>query len=196
MKSYSEACDRNKTPILKVIRSLLENRKEVLEIGSGTGQHAVYFAQQMPHLVWYTSDRAMNHAAINDWIESAALANVRPPQLLDVAMEVWPSMTVDVIFSANTAHIMSMQEVIELFAGVGRLLLSDGLFLLYGPFNYGNQYSSDSNRLFDQRLKMADPLSGIRDFEVLDQLATQAGMVLLEDYDMPANNRLLCWQKC
>jgi len=194
--AYAEACDRNRGPILKVIQPLLESRHAVLEIGSGTGQHAIYFAEQMPHLIWHTSDREVNHAGIHAWLAKAGLANTRLPLSLDVAIAAWPPLTVDVVFSANTAHIMSWEEVLMLFAGVGRLLSSDGLFLLYGPFNYSNQYSSDSNRDFDQRLKQRDPQSGIRDFEALDQLAQQAGMELLHDYQMPANNRLLCWRKC
>ncbi len=168
----------------------------MLEIGSGTGQHAIYFATQMPHLVWHTSDRAANHADINGWLAKAGLANTRAPLSLDVATSAWPSLAVDAVFSANTAHIMSWEAVTMLFSGVGRLLSPNGLFLLYGPFNYDNRYSSESNRYFDQRLKQRDSQSGIRDFEALDALARQAGMVLQQDDQMPANNHLLCWRKC
>ncbi len=194
-RGYAEACDRNRDPILEVIRPLLEDCTTVLEVGSGTGQHAIYFAAKMSHLVWHTSDRALNHPDIRAWLDEAALANTRPPLSLDVTQSVWPSLAVDAVFSANTAHIMSWDAVKVLFAGVGELLSVDGLFLLYGPFNYNNQYSSESNRYFDQHLKLRDPESGIRDFEAVELLAQQAGMVLQQDYQMPANNRLLCWRK-
>jgi len=194
-KPYSEACDRNREPILAVIRPWLSECEAVLEIGSGTGQHAVYFAEKLPHLLWHTSDREENHAAIRLWLEEAGLANVRPPLSLDVAAEPWPEMAVDAVFSANTAHIMSWREVEALFSGVGALLPERGVFLLYGPFNYHGRYTSDSNALFDGWLKARDPLSGIRDFEEVDRLAGQAGMALREDAEMPANNRLLVWQK-
>ncbi len=194
-RGYAAACDKNRDPILEVIRPLLGHCNAVLEIGSGTGQHAIYFAAKMPHLVWHTSDRALNHADIHAWLDEAALANTRPPLSLDVTKQVWPPLAVDAVFSANTVHIMSWEAVEMLFSGVGRLLPVDGLFLLYGPFNYNHQYSSESNRYFDQHLKQRDPHSGIRDFEAVDLLAQQAGMMLQQDYPMPANNRLLCWRK-
>lgn len=194
-RGYAEACDRNKGPIFEVLQPLLVDCDSVLEIGSGTGQHAIYFAEKMPHLIWHTSDRTSNHIDIQARLDEAALANTRPPLSLDVMDAGWPDISVDAIFSANTAHIMSWKAVAQLFSGVGRTLSINGLFLLYGPFNYHNQYSSDSNRHFDQSLKQRDPFSGIRDFEAVDQLAQQAGMVLQQDYSMPTNNRLLCWRK-
>ena len=194
-RPYSEACDRNRDPILEVIRPWLSERGAVLEIGSGTGQHAVYFAEKLPHLLWHTSDREENHAAIGLWLGEAGLANVRPPLSLDVAADSWPELAVDAVFSANTAHIMHWREVEALFSGVGSLLPEHGVFLLYGPFNYRGRYTSDSNECFDGWLKARDPLSGIRDFEEVDRLARQAEMVLREDAAMPANNRLLVWEK-
>jgi len=167
----------------------------VLEIGSGTGQHAVYFAGQMPHLLWYTSDLAENHPGIELWLAEAALNNLRPPVLLDVARTVWPEMAVDAVFSANTAHIMHWREVEAMFAGVGDLLPPGGVFLLYGPFNYKQAYTSESNERFDGWLKARDSHSGIRNFEDVDRLAQESGMVLCDDYAMPANNRILFWQK-
>ncbi len=194
-KPYSEACDRNRDPILAVIQPLLAQCRAVLEVGSGTGQHAVYFAERLPHLLWYTSDRSENHSGITAWLVDAALDNLRPPLGLDVSQSPWPSLAVDAVFSANTAHIMHWDEVEDLFAGVGRLLPEGGLFMLYGPFNYQRSYTSDSNQRFDAWLKARDPHSGIRDFEDVDALARRSGMTLRDDIAMPANNRLLIWQK-
>ncbi len=195
MKPYAESCDQNREPILSVIQPLFADRRRVLEIGSGTGQHAVYFAAAMPHLTWYTSDCAEYHGGIRLWLEEAALPNVRAPLQLDVARSVWPDLAVDAVFSANTAHIMHWPEVEAMFAGVGRLLPADGLFVLYGPFNYHGRFTSDSNARFDGWLKARDPAMGVRDFAALEQLAGAAGMVLFQDYPMPANNRILCWRK-
>lgn len=195
MKPYAESCDQNRDPILSVIRPLLADRSRVLEIGSGTGQHAVYFAARMPHLTWYTSDCPEYHQGIRLWLEEAALSNARAPLHLDVARSVWPALPVDAVFSANTAHIMHWPEVEAMFAGVGGLLPAGGLFLLYGPFNYHGRFTSDSNARFDGWLKQRDPAMGVRDFEALDELACAAGMALEQDFEMPANNRILCWRR-
>ncbi|RUM93483.1 MAG: methylase [Thiothrix sp.] len=195
MKPYSESCDQNRDPILQVIQPLFKDRKNVLEIGSGTGQHAVYFAQKMPQLVWHTSDKTENHQGILAWMEEAALDNVRAPISLDVSRDEWPNTAIEAVFSANTAHIMSWPEVEALIAGVGAQLTNNSLFVLYGPFNYGGKFTSDSNARFDQWLKDRDPQSGVRDFEALDRLALKAGMTLENDFEMPANNRILCWHK-
>jgi len=194
-KPYSDACDRNREPILAVIKSLLASSKSVLEVGSGTGQHAVYFAAKLPHLIWQTSDRQENIGDITLWLDEAALANTPPPLVLDVRRDSWPDMEVDAVFSANTAHIMSWEEVECFFTGVGRHLSASGRFMLYGPFNYNHRFSSDSNRQFDAWLRIRDCKSGIRNFEDLDELARKAAMQLEGDYPMPANNRFLCWQK-
>ncbi len=195
MKPYSESCDQNRDAILQVIQPLFKDRKNVLEIGSGTGQHAIYFAQKMPQLIWHTSDKEENHQGILAWIEETALDNVRAPISLDVSRNKWPNREIDAVFSANTAHIMSWPEVEALIAGVGAQLANNGLFVLYGPFNYGGKFTSDSNARFDQWLKDRDPQSGVRDFEALDRLALTAGMTLENDFEMPANNRILCWRK-
>ncbi len=194
MKPYAESCDQNRAPLLAVIQPLLQSCTALLEIGSGTGQHGVFFAEAMPHLTWHTSDRSDNHHGIRQWLEEAARNNLRGPLDLDVLNE-WPELAVDAVFSANTTHIMDWPAVEALFAGVGRLLPAQGLFLLYGPFNYANAYTSESNARFDQWLKQRDPASGIRNFEDLDRLAQQAGMELLQDNAMPANNRTLVWRK-
>ncbi len=197
-KPYSESCDQNKDPILAILQKEFAHARRVLEIGSGTGQHAVYFGRHLPHLTWQTSDVAMHHDGIRAWLDEAALPNVPPPLALDVDDDPWlapaPAQA-DAVFSANTAHIMSWPQVERMFAGVGHILQDNGVFCLYGPFNYGGTYTSPSNARFDSWLKARDPLSGIRDFESLDGLARTAGMSLLQDHAMPANNRILVWHK-
>lgn len=195
MKPYAESCDQNREPILQVIAPLLTDHRDVLEIGSGTGQHAVYFAGQMPHLIWHTSDRQENHPGISLWLDEADLPNTRRPLELDVSQSAWPDAQFDAVFSANTSHIMHWPEVVDCFAGIGQVLSVGGIFLLYGPFNINDEYTSDSNRQFDQWLKGRDPASGIRDRDRLNTLAQKAGMALVDDISMPANNRILYWQK-
>ena len=149
----------------------------------------------MPHLVWHTSDMRQNHTDINMWLEEAGLDNLMPPLELDVTQEHWPDMDIQAVFSANTAHIMHWHAVEAFITGVGRLLPAQGMFLLYGPFNYNNQYTSQSNADFDIWLKQRDPESSIRNFEDIDRLAKSSGMILQQDFSMPANNRLLYWIK-
>ena len=191
-KPFAESCEENKRPILQVLQRLFADVKRVLEVGSGTGQHAVYFAQALPHLFWQTSDRAENHQGIRAWLDEAGLSNTGLPLALDVT-GTWPEQSYDGIFSANTAHIMSWREVERFFQGVGRVLEPGGCFALYGPFNFGGRYSSESNQNFDQWLKSRDPLSGIRNFEDLDGLAEENGLIFREDIEMPVNNRILVW---
>lgn len=193
-KPYSESCDQNREHILAVIKPLLANSKTVLEIGSGTGQHAVYFASELPHLIWQSSDCTPWLPGIRSWLDEAGLANTPAPLELDVT-GAWPQLSVDAVFSANTVHIMHWPMVEALFAALGRLLSSGGQFMLYGPFNYNGRYSSDSNARFDAWLKARDPDSGIRDFETLDRLAQAAGLKFIRKYPLPANNQILHWQK-
>ncbi|MDT8386254.1 MAG: DUF938 domain-containing protein [Thiogranum sp.] len=194
MKPFAESCEQNRAPILAVLQRELVGKKRLLEVGSGTGQHAVYFAPEFPELLWQTSDREEYHEGINAWLRDAGLDNILEPLVLDVD-DVWPDESYDAVFSANTAHIMSWLQVERFFEAVGKILQTGGVFALYGPFNYGGEYSSESNANFDQWLKQRDPLSGVRDFEALDALAGAAGLVLRNDYEMPANNRILVWTK-
>ncbi len=192
-KLYAESCDQNKAPILSVLSRLFADAASVLEIGSGTGQHAIHFAAAMPHLVWQTSDVVENHPGISAWLGEAGLPNTPSPVALDVRGD-WPGRTYDAIFSANTVHIMSWPEVERCFEGIGSVLAPGGCFVLYGPFNYDGAYTSDSNRRFDAWLKQRDPLSGIRDFTDLDRLAEAQGLAFEEDIEMPVNNRILVWR--
>lgn len=193
-KPFSEACENNKGPILQVLRSAFQDRTAVLEIGSGTGQHAVFFAAALPHLSWQTSDLAANHQGIRRWLEDAGLANLQPPLDLNVTQPLWPT-GFDAVFTANTTHIMPWTAVVAMFQRIGERLPPGGCFCQYGPFNYAGAYTSQSNARFDHWLRQQDPLRGIRDFEAVAALATEAGLKLEADHEMPANNRLLQWRK-
>lgn len=195
MKPFAESSEQNKEPILAVLREQFDAPGLVLEIGSGTGQHAVFFPRELAHLTWQPSDVAAAVLGIEAWRTDAKLANVLPAMALDVKQSSWPNLQVDYVFSANTAHIMSWPEVEQMFAGIGEVLNPGGRFCLYGPFNYQGRYTSDSNQRFDNWLKARDPLSGIRDFELLNELASAAGLVLVRDYEMPVNNRTLVWSR-
>jgi len=195
VKPYVASCESNRAPILEVLRVALAGRSRLLEIGSGTGQHAVYLAPEFPELTWQTSDLAEAHAGIRAWLAEAGLTNVLPPLTLDVCKGDWPDRRYDAVFSANTAHWMSWPEVECLFSGVGSVLEMEGVFCLYGAFKYRGDYTSESNARFDRWLRARDPSSGIRDFEALEELARKAGMTLMKDHEMPAHNRMLVWSK-
>jgi cyclopropane fatty-acyl-phospholipid synthase-like methyltransferase len=186
MKPYAEACERNRDPILAVLKRIFKDRRAVLEIGSGTGQHAAYFAPELTHLTWQASDVA-------EYLEGIRMWDVKPVEL-DVDKP-WPPVDADAAFSANTAHIMSWPQVERMFEGVGRLLPAAGLFALYGPFHYGGRPTSESNARFDAMLRSREPVSGVRSFEDIQALAQGCGLALVEDNAMPANNRLLVFKK-
>jgi cyclopropane fatty-acyl-phospholipid synthase-like methyltransferase len=194
-KPYSESCDQNKQPILKVLLEVFSSVQNVLEIGSGTGQHAIYFAKEMPWLKWHTSDCQPYLMGINMWLTDAQLDNVVVPFELDVTLSKWPSINIDAVFTANTLHIMSLIDVHKFIIGVGKLLPEKGRLVIYGPFNYNGSYTSDSNARFDQWLKDRNALSCIKDFEQIVFWATENGMRLVADYEMPANNRILHFEK-
>ncbi len=195
MLPFSAACERNKDPILAVLRGVLAGRREVLEIGSGSGQHAVHFARHLPHLTWHPTEREPHLRDLARRVREEGGANLRQPASLDVRQENWPLQNVDAIFSANTQHIMSWEEVEAMWRGAGTLLAADGVLCLYGPFRYGGAYTSPSNREFDQRLRERDPLSGLRDLGDLVPLGRRAGLELRADHDLPAFNRLLVFHK-
>lgn len=194
IKPFSEACEENKQPILDVLKRLFADVERVLEVGSGTGQHAACFSASLPHLFWQTSDLVENHPGICAWLEEAGLSNAGAPIGLDVS-QAWPEQIYDAVFSANTTHIMSWPEVEELFRGIGKVLQEGGCFALYGPFNFHGLYTSASNQNFDQWLKQRDVKSGIRNFEDLNRLAGLHDLIFQEDIAMPMNNRILVWQK-
>jgi cyclopropane fatty-acyl-phospholipid synthase-like methyltransferase len=191
-KPFSQACENNKQPILSHLKTVLQECQHVLEIGSGTGQHAVYFAENMPQLIWQCSDRAENIPGIQSWLADTALP---APLTLDVGDGNWPTQLYDAIFSANTLHIMSWPEVELFFQKVDAQLKSNALLCIYGPFKYSGEFTSPSNADFELWLKRNNPLSGIRDFEAIRELAMHAGFQLVADHNMPSNNQLLIWQR-
>lgn len=192
---YSQACENNKGPILEVLRDVFADREQVLEIASGTGQHACHFAANLPHLCWQPTELAQNLPVLHPRCAAYDGGNLLPERDLDVRDDSWPVAIGDAVFSANSLHIMSFESVRKFFAGLARGAPGDVVLAIYGPFNYGGRYTSDSNARFDQWLAEQDPDSGIRDFEAVDALAQDAGFTLHSDNAMPANNRLLVWQK-
>jgi SAM-dependent methyltransferase len=193
MKPYAESSEVNKVPILAVLKEIFADRKRVLEIASGTGQHAVYFGRELPHLTWQPSELAQHLAGIQAWLDEAQLPNVLSPLAIDVNDTHWPVAAVDAIFNANTVHIISWPEVERLFAHIARVIEPGGCVCLYGPYNYNGNFTSESNARFDAWLKSRDPNSGVRDFEAVNRLAASHGLELLHDIEMPSNNRILVW---
>ena len=193
-KPYSEACDENKVPILAVIGSLFKDAGTLLEVGTGTGQHAAFFAAALPRLTWQTSDIPAHLPGIRLWLDEAGLPNLPPPLALDVTAD-WPAGPFDGVFSANTAHIMGEPEVAAMFRGVGRVLTPGGRFALYGPFSVGGRHRSGSNARFDAWLRERDPRMGVRDLDHLRRLGEESGLELVDDVPMPVNNQTLIWEK-
>jgi cyclopropane fatty-acyl-phospholipid synthase-like methyltransferase len=191
MLPFSEACERNKAPILEVLRIAFADRTQVLEIGSGTGQHAVHFAAHLTHLTWHPTEQLAYLADLASRVKLEGTRNLRPPTVLDVKQTIWPLRSVDAIYSANTLHIMGWAEVEAMFRGVDAVLSPQGVVCIYGPFRYEGRYTSDSNRDFDLMLKDRDPLSGLRDMTDISALALRHALRLRADHDLPANNRLL-----
>jgi SAM-dependent methyltransferase len=195
MLPFSAACERNKDPILEVLKVRFADRSLVMEVGSGTGQHAVHFARALPHLSWYPTEQLQFLADLAERVKLEGPQNLRTPTLLDVRQAVWPLRNADAIFTANTLHIMSWLEVVALFQGVGAVLAPGGVLCIYGPFCYDGRYTSDSNQDFDRMLKERDPNSGLRDLTVVTRLAAEYGLSLEADHDLPANNRLVIFAK-
>jgi len=193
-KPDAPSCARNREPILAVLRRHFADRRRVLEIGSGTGQHAVFFAAELPHLIWQASDRLENLAGIQAWLDEAALGNTPAAMPFDVG-DAWPVRRFDAVFSANTLHIMSWPEVGRLFAGLPGVMADDFTLVIYGPFNHDGRYTSESNAAFDAWLKQGGAQRGLRDLDAVDALAAQAGLKLIEDCPMPSNNRCLVWHR-
>lgn len=193
-KPYSRASANNAGPILEILRREFQRCNEVLEIGSGTGQHAVRFATELGHLDWQTSDLDENHSGIMAWLAEANLANVRAPVSLDVT-RASISTSYDAVFSSNTAHIMSFDAVTKMFALVGRILRPGGVFLLYGPFRRFGEFNTPSNVQFDANLRSRNPAMGIRDLEALDVEADGHGLERASLYAVPSNNLVVIWKK-
>ncbi len=193
-KPFSPACERNQDAILAVLRRQFADRTRVLEVGSGTGQHAVHFARALSQLTWQTSDVTANLPGIRQWLAEAQLPNAPAPLAFDINGTP-PAGDYDAVFSANTLHIMGWDEVQRLFTLLPALSSADALLVIYGPFNYRGTFTSGSNAAFDASLRQADPKRGIRDVEAVDALAQAAGFTLADDRAMPANNRCLTWRR-
>ena len=193
-KPFAAACERNKAPILDVLRERFADRRHVLEVGSGTGQHAVHFAAALPHLQWQCTELEQNLPGLRLWLDEAALPNLLPPRVLDVNQPLLAGPW-DAVFSANTLHIMGWPEVERLFDGLALRLPLQGLLTVYGPFNLGGRYTSESNARFDAQLRSADARRGIRELEAVDALAAAAGLTLLEQRAMPAHNLCVSWRR-
>jgi SAM-dependent methyltransferase len=195
MLPFSEACERNKDPILLVLRDRFAGRAQVLEVGSGTGQHAVHFARELGHLTWQPTERLAYLADLTARVKLEGPGNLLKPALLDVRQAIWPVRHVDAVFTANTLHIMSWSEVTALYRGAGAVLAPGGVFCVYGPFRYEGRYTSESNRAFDLMLQERDPQSGLREIAAIESLGKEYGLSLDADHDLPANNRLLVFVK-
>jgi SAM-dependent methyltransferase len=201
MLPFAPSADRNKAPILDALRPLLQKHSRVLEIGSGTGQHAVYFTTALPHVLWQCSELPDAVDGLAARLAAEGNGRTPPPLALDVAHAPWPvpawtaPNAFDVIFTSNTLHIMSFDHVRHFFTRAGEVLAGGGLLCVYGPMKYEGAFTTQSNADFDAQLRAGNPSSGIRDFEKLDALAQAHGLQLLHDLDMPANNRLLAWKR-
>ena len=195
-KPFSQAAENNKRCILALLSDYLKTAHTVLEIGSGTGQHAVYFAENHPALSWQTSDLIHHHAAINQWIASYPGDNVLAPLALDVShRETWPTQSYDLIYSANTAHIMSWAEVLAMLAMVSQSLKPGGHLILYGPFNRQGEFTSESNANFDAFLKSREPHMGLRCIDELRVAARDQQLILKKIHEMPVNNKIVVFRK-
>ena len=190
---YSQACENNKEVILDVLKKYLPAGHRVLEIGSGTGQHAMHFAANLPAIVWQCADQDQYHPAIRYRVEQAQLDNLLPPLSLEATTFNWQGVNADSFFSANTAHIMPWLAVCAMFSGIGSTIADGGLFILYGPFNRQGRFTSESNSAFHQSLQHQNPQMGIRDDTDLIELGQKCGLFLQQDIPMPANNRILIW---
>lgn len=194
-KKFSPACDRNKDPILAILKPLLKDKSLIFEIGTGTGQHAIFFSKALSHLQWQTSDLIENHRNIKMWLEGAKLPNVLPPVIFDAGIDKIPTHYYDAVFTANTFHIMTWPQVCCCIEKVGQCLKAKGLFIIYGPFNFNGQYTSLSNEHFEKQLITQNPNMGIRNFEDIAQQCLGSQMLFIEKYPMPANNFILVFQK-
>jgi cyclopropane fatty-acyl-phospholipid synthase-like methyltransferase len=194
-KPYAPSCDRNKDSILKILQKELVEEQTVLEIGSGTGQHAIYFAEHLPHVQWLTSDLADKHQGISAWIKETEQTNILGPIEIDAQTKWSIEGQIGSVFTANTLHIMCEESALSTIKKAAQLLSKNGKLLIYGPFKYNNIFTSESNQKFDLWLKEQNSVSGIRDFEKINQAAIQSELSLISDNSMPANNQLLVWKK-
>lgn len=191
---WADSAEQNKTVISEVIAPYLATAKSVLEIGSGTGQHAVHLAAQHPHLSWQPSEHPSNLAMLEENLQQHGLPNIQAPQALDASAEQWPALEADLVYSANTLHIMSWSSVCQLFQHLGQIPAAKPV-LFYGPFRFEDRDFAPSNEAFDQWLKQRDAQSGIRDIRALEEQGETVGLSLEQAIEMPANNHILVWKR-
>ncbi|MFT2091364.1 DUF938 domain-containing protein [Paraglaciecola sp. 2405UD69-4] len=191
-KPFSQSCENNKDVILKVLEQALKEHNKVLEIGSGTGQHAVYFGEHLSHLQWQTSDMVHNHNGIRTWLADCDASNILPPVEFTLGKSDWPKGEFDAVFTANTTHIMQPAEAQLMMEMIAKNLPEGGVFCQYGPFNIDGKYTSESNQRFDKHLE-SEGCGGIRSVEEL--VAWAKGLTLVDKVAMPANNFILIWRK-
>ena len=192
---FSQASENNKQVILEILQRHLKDGDQVIELAGGTGQHAVHFAANLPNIRWQSSDIPSNVDSLNLRLVKAKLTNLPAAISIDVNRSPWSSDRPTAIFNANSLHIMSADSVTNFFKGIGETLQADGILLVYGPFKYAGAFTTESNAGFDRRLKDRDPVSGIRDFEWIRDLGSEANLTIIEDNAMPSNNQLLVWKK-
>lgn len=189
---FSQACENNKGPILAILKDAFAHCRRVLEVGSGTGQHAVHFAANLPHIIWQTSDQPDYHDGVRQWMHAYPSENLLPPLSLTVGRDTLPFADFDGVYSANTAHIMQQAEIAEMMQSLSDNLPGGGVFCQYGPFTDNGAFSSDSNREFHQSL-LEKGYGGYRDIQALQHWAP--ALKLVKIHTMPANNLLLQWEK-
>lgn len=195
-KPFSPSCERNRDVILDVLQNYItKDDKRVLEIGAGTGQHAIYFAPHFAHVKWYPTDLAKNLGGMNLWLKDAGISNIQKAQALDVSKDDFPKLKFDVVFTANTLHIMHWKETKSFIKLLGLRLRENSRAIFYGPFKYNGEFTSESNEIFDRTLKTNDPQSGIRSVEDINNAMIKNGFKLLQDISMPANNQILIYSR-
>ena len=193
MKCFAEACERNRDPILAVLREVLPQSGEVLEIASGTGQHAAYFSRNLPNLVWQPSDLAHAFPSINAWREEFWAPNLYSPILIDLLGTNNVTIRADAIVCINVVHIVAWEGVEHLFKIAATVLEPAGILYFYGPYRYSDRILEPSNSAFDCWLKENNPVSGIRDYAAVESLANSNGFLFGGDIPMPSNNRSIWW---
>jgi len=194
-KRHAPATARNREPIREVLARELPRQGTVLEIASGSGEHATYFARAFPELAWQPSDGSEAAlASIAAWRAEAQLPNLRAPVALDVTAASWPVTHADAILCINMIHIAPWEATLGLFAGAARVLPAGALLYLYGPYRFGGAFTADSNAEFDRSLRSRDPRWGVRDVDELEAAARPHGFVLRETIAMPANNHSLVFR--
>ena len=195
-KPFSPACERNQGPILEILKqTILPSDRRLLEVGAGTGQHAVFMAPHFPWLEWYPTDLSANLFGMKKWIDDARIPNLQKPIKLDVAKDDFPKLKFDVVLTANTMHIMHWKDCKSFMKLLGHRLREGSRAIIYGPFKYNGEFTSESNAAFDESLKERDPLSGIRAFEDVNSNMIKNGFELVKDYEMPSNNRCLVYRR-